>query len=132
MNLNVMKMHHDRDPREALTEAIGDLSGVELFHNQVLVVTYKRPEKSAGGIYYTDTTRKEDEYQGKVGLVVKKGPIAFVDDAAVKFAGQDVAVGDWISYRASDGWALTVNGQHCRMLEDSHVKLRLDSPDRVY
>lgn len=130
--VNVMKMKHDADPAAELRAVVGPLDGIELFHNQILVATYKRPEKTAGGIFLTDTARKEDEYQGKVGLVLKKGPLAFVDDASVKFAGQDVELGDWITYRASDGWALTINGVHCRMIEDSHIKMRVASPDQVY
>jgi len=129
---NVMRMSHDADPRAALNDAVGDLSGVELFHNQVLVATYKRPEKTAGGIFLTDGTRKEDEYQGKVGLVLKKGPMAFVDDRSISFHGQNVEVGDWVAYRHSDGWALNVNGTHCRVIEDSHVRARIDNPDRIY
>lgn len=130
--VNLMRMKHDADPKEAMREAAGDLSGVELLHNQVLVATYKRPEKTAGGIILTDNTRKEDEYQGKVGLVLKKGPMAFVDDGHVQFHGQNVEIGDWIAYRHSDGWPISVNGCHCRIIEDSHVKLTLDDPDRVY
>lgn len=130
--VNVMKMKHDVDPGEALRQMVGDLDGIELFHNQILVAIYKRPERTAGGIILTDTARKEDEFQGKVGLVLKKGPLAFIDDAAVKFAGQDVTPGDWITFRASDGWALNINGVPCRMVEDSHIKLRVASPDQVY
>lgn len=131
-SLHVMRAAHVTDPAADLAAAVGDLSGVELFHNQILVATYKRPEKTAGGIFLTDNARKEDEYQGKVGLVLKKGPLAFVDDASVKFNGQDVAIGDWITYRASDGWALTINGVHCRMVEDSHIRMRVAAPDLVY
>ncbi|MCV9940918.1 co-chaperone GroES family protein [Boseaceae bacterium BT-24-1] len=130
--VNLMRMKHDADPATALREAAGDLKGVELFHNQILVATYKRPERTAGGIILTDNTRKEDEYQGKVGLVLMKGPMAFKDDGHVHFHGQDVEPGDWISYRHSDGWALSVNGCHCRVLEDSHVRARVDNPDRIY
>jgi len=130
--INVMKMKHDVDPGAALREAVGDLDGIELFNNQVLVAIYKRPERTAGGIILTDNARKEDEFQGKVGLVLDKGPMAFVDDASVKFQGQDVIEGDWITFRASDGWALNINGVPCRMVEDSHIKMRVASPDTVY
>lgn len=131
-NLSLMRATHAADPAADLRAAVGNLDGIELFHNQILVATYKRPEKTAGGVYLTDSIRKEDEYQGKVGLVLKKGPLAFVDDASVKFAGQNVAIGDWITYRASDGWALTINGVHCRMVEDSHIRMRVAAPDLVY
>jgi len=130
--VNVMKMKHDVDPASALRDAAGDLDGIELFNNQILVAIYKRPERTAGGIILTDNARKEDEFQGKVGLVLRYGPMAFVDDAAVKFEGQSVANGDWVAFRASDGWALNINGVPCRMVEDSHIKMRVASPDQVY
>lgn len=126
-----LTMLHEVDPREEALAKIGDLGNVDVFHNQVLVVTYVRPEKTRSGIILSDTTRKEDEYQGKVGLVVKKGPMAFVDDDRVQFHGQNVSVGDWITYRFSDGFPLEINGVHCRLLEDSHVRLRIASPDTI-
>ena len=76
--------------------------------------------------------RKEDEYQGKVGLVLKKGPLAFVDDDKTSFEGQDASIGDWVVFRSSDGWALNVNGILCRMLQDIQVRLTVPSPDTVF
>lgn len=132
----VLRMAHAQDPRAELVESVGDLSGVEVMHNQILVAIYKRPEKTAGGIILSDKTRGEDVYQGKVGLVVKKGPLAFEDDARNDFRGQNVNIGDWVGYRVQDGWSLIVNGPNgavdCRMLEDVHIKLRVVSPDEIY
>jgi len=124
-------MLHEDDPREELKSKIGDLGAIDVFHNQVLVATYKRPEKTKSGLYLADSTRKEDEYQGKVGLVLKKGPAAFVDEGNIQFHGMSVEVGDWVTYRFSDGFPLEINGVHCRLLEDSHVKLRVASPDLI-
>ncbi|HQU24996.1 MAG TPA: hypothetical protein PKX13_12025 [Acidiphilium sp.] len=132
----IMRMTHGVDPRGELMKSMGDLDGIDVMHNQILVAIYKRPEKTAGGIFLSDKTRGEDVYQGKVGLVVKKGPLAFVDDGRNDFRGQDVEVGDWVGYRIQDGWSLIVNGPdgpvNCRMLEDVHIKLRVSSPDEIY
>ncbi len=132
-----MRMIHARDPRQEIFERLGPVLGnIEVFHNQILVAIYVRPEKTAGGILLPDSQQKEDVYQGKVGLVLKKGPLAFVNDARNDFAGQDVEVGDWIAYRAADGWLLNLSGasgkEAVRMLEDTHVKLRLTSPDDIW
>ena len=127
-----MKMVHTVDPVEELRKAIGDLSKVKIYNNWILCAVYKRPEKTASGLYLADTTRKEDEYQGKVGLVVKKGPIAFVDDDNTSFNGQNVELGDWVVFRASDGWSLNVNGVLCRMLQDTNIRLTIPSPDVVF
>ena len=127
-----LKMLHTSDPREELIKSVGDLNKIKLFNNHILCAVYKRPEKTASGIYLTDNTRKEDEYQGKVAIVLKKGPFAFKDDAQTSFAGQDVEIGDWVVFRVSDGWQVTVNGVLCRMLQDTQIRMTIDSPDVVF
>lgn len=120
------------DPATEWLEKVGDITGIDVFLNMVLVVTYIRPKISKGGIHLADTTLKEDEYQGKVGLVLKKGPLAYVDDKVEKFAGCNVNPGDWVVYHALDGWQLKINGVHCRMLQDVHIKSRVKDPSIVY
>lgn len=127
-----LKMVHAVDPRQEVLNAIGNLDNIKIFNNWVLIAVYKRPEKTAGGIILTDTVRKEDEYQGKVGLVVKKGPLAFVDDDRTSFGGQNVELGEWVVFRTSDGWSLDVNGVICRMLQDTQIRMTVDSPDVVF
>lgn len=131
MKSAVLKMDHKIDPKKEIMEKIGDLSGIELMHNNILVATYVRPEKTASGIIMTDKFRKEDEYQGKVGLVIKKGPLAFKDDGPYKWHGQDVEPGEWVWYRISDGWQMTINGVHCRVFEEAHIRGKLASPDLI-
>lgn len=123
---------HRHDPAEEIRTKVGDFSKVEVLHNQILVGIYIRPEKTAGGIYLSDTTRGEDKYQGKVGLVLKKGPLAFVDDAHNKFHGQDVKPGDWVFFRVSDGFSFMLNGHLCRLLEEVHIKGIIPAPEVVY
>lgn len=130
--MSVMLMAHEDDPAEAIRKQVGDLSAFELFGAQVLIGVYKRPEKTKSGIHLADVTRKEDEYQGKAGLVLKKGPSAFVSDANYDFRGQDVAVGDWVAIFVTDGRKLMINGQLCRLVEDQHIRLRIPAPDVVY
>lgn len=127
-----MLMEHTVDPRTQLRDAIGDLDSVEVFGNQILVAVYKRPERTKSGVFMPDSTRQEDEYQGKAGLVVKLGPLAFKDSEGVKFHGQKVDLGAWIAYRVSDGWSVRVNGTLCRMLDDTNVKLRIPAPDTIW
>jgi co-chaperonin GroES (HSP10) len=125
-------MYHDRDPRDEMLEKIGNLNEVEVMHNQILVMVYIRPDKTASGLYISDKTRDEDRFQGKAGLVLKKGPQAFVDDEINKFAGQNVEPGDWVFYRVSDGFPINIKGQLCRLLEEVHIKGKINSPDVVF
>lgn len=127
-----MLMKHDTDPADTIRAAIGNLDAIDLFQNQVLIGIYIRPAKTAGGIILADQTRDEDLYQGKVGLVLKKGPIAFADDDRVSFHGKTAEVGDWIVFRPSDGWALSVNKVACRVLQDVHVRAKVASPDVIW
>lgn len=108
------------------------LTSFEPFHNQILIGIWMRPEKTAGGIIMPDKVLEEDRWQGKVGIVLKKGPLAFVDDSRNDFAGQNIEVGDWVIFRVSDGFAIDVNGVHCRMVEDIHIRGRVTSPNIIW
>jgi co-chaperonin GroES (HSP10) len=125
-------MEHETDPAEAIRKEMGDISDIEIFHNQVLVAIYIRPEKTKSGLYLSSQTRDEDKYQGKVGLIIKKGADAFVDDTGKWFKGVNLDVGDWIYFRPSDGWQITVHGQLCRILDDTDVRGRIPQPDTVW
>jgi len=125
-------MLHEKDPKAALLEQVGDISKVEVFNMQVLVAVYIRPEKTKSGLYLSDKARDEDRYQSKVGLIIKKGPTAFVDKDGEWFSGLDIKEGDWIVFRPSDGWNITVNGTLCRMLDDMSVRARIEHPDQVW
>jgi len=126
-----MTMLHEVEPEKEIIDRIGDLSTVDIFNNQVLCAIYVRPTKTKSGIILTDNTRAEDKFQGKVGLVLKKGPRAFKDDGDW-FEGCDVQEGDWVFFRVSDGWPLTINGVDCRLLDDTIVRGKIDHPDRVW
>ena len=75
----IEQISQSSDPRAAIIKAVGDLSGARVTADLVLLGTYIRNEKTAGGIIRPQENLKEDEYQGKVGLVLKKGPLAYAD-----------------------------------------------------
>ncbi len=125
-------MLHEKDPKEVLLEQVGDISKIEVFNMQVLVAVYIRPEKTKSGLFLSDKARDEDRYQSKVGLIIKKGPTAFVDKDGEWFSGLEIKEGDWIVFRPSDGWNVTVNGTLCRMLDDMSVRARIEHPDQVW
>lgn len=125
-------MQHDVDPKDAILKQVGDLSEVEIFHNQVLIAIYVRPERTKSGIFIPGQTREEDRYQGKVGLVIKKGNDAFNDPTGKWFSGVTINVLDWVVFRPSDGWQVTVNDQLCRILDDTDIRGRIPRPDVVW
>jgi co-chaperonin GroES (HSP10) len=127
-----MLMDHEVDPKKKLADEVGDISAVELFQNQILVAVYIRPQKTKSGLYLSDKTTDEDRYQSKVGLLLKAGPRAFEPDGSGWFENERFETGDWLVFRPSDGWAITVNGVLCRILQDVQVRGRVDAPDRVW
>ena len=127
-----MLMRHDVDPADTITNKIGDLTDIEIFGNNVLLGVYERPQVTKSNIYLPDQIRAEDKHQGKAGLVLKKGPHAFVSDNNYDFGGQDVEVGDWVSIWVSDGRQIVINGQLCRLVEDQYLRLKIPAPDIVF
>lgn len=134
--MTVLKMHHASEPGQLIRQAIGDLTDAEVLHNEILVGVYIRPsEIDVGGgkkLFLSDTFRDEDRFQGKVGLVLKSGPLAFVDDDNTQFAGKNVQVGDWVVFHSADGWSLTIRGVLCRMVKDYAIRMKIPAPDFVY
>jgi hypothetical protein len=133
----LLAVHGTEDPRKALFKRVGDIKDFEMFGNAILVAVYIRPKTAT---YKTltldlpDSVVKEDESQGKVGLVLKLGPMSFVDDEHTQFHGQTVEPGDWVVLRPSDGWALTLprNQVLCRIVTESGIRMRIPAPDAVW
>lgn len=127
-----MIMDHEIDPKQKILDEIGDISTFEIFNNNILVAVYQRPAKTKSGIILTDKTTEEDRFQSKVGLLVKVGPRAFEPNNEGWFKGVKFNLNDWITFRPSDGWNITVNGVLCRMLSDTQVRGRQQYPDEVW
>lgn len=136
MALNIFKVVHEEDPREAILREVGDLSGFEIAVQGVLVGTYKRPEtKTEGGILIAGEVVKDDEYQSKVGLVLKVGNMAFVDEGDIHWHGFKAEPGDWVVFRASDGMKFAIlgpGGRHCRLISDAYIRMKIPNPDMVF
>lgn len=138
-----LKALHFGDPKQDMWKKVGDLKWLKIRTNQILVAVYERPKQAQYGtlkLELADNTREEDRYQGKVGLVLKMGPLAFVDDPVngVTFLDEDKCKpGDWIVFRASDGWQMTLTGngsdaQLCRVFVESDIRAVITSPDQVW
>jgi hypothetical protein len=127
-----MLMEHEVDPAKKIIEEIGDLSKIELFNNQILVGVYIRPQKTKSGLYLSEKTTEEDRFQSKVGLLLKLGPRAFEPNDEGWFNGETFNINDWLVFRPSDGWSITVHGVLCRILTDTQVKVRVPNPDEVW
>lgn len=115
-----------------LVKQVGDLSGIDVLNDLVLMASYIQPEKSSGGIYFTNKQLDESRFQGKVGLVLKKGPTAFKYVGSYPYEGEVPEVGDWVVYRTSDGWETFIRGVPCRVIESEFIKARIADPTIIY
>lgn len=131
--MKALAMLHPTNPADDLrAEVSGLIEQTEVLGPWILVALYKRPDKTAGGVYLTDRVKDEDIYQGKVGLILKMGDMAFVPDENHQWPEKTPAVGDWIVFRISDAWPLIIGKQHCRLVQDVNVRMVIQSPDVVF
>src|SRR5262245_52681159 len=91
--------------KESLVRATAGSSEIEVLGSNLLVATYIRPEMTDGGIIRPIENIKEDEYQGKMGLVIG----ANKEDAAD-------ALHKWVLFGCNDGLQMHYNGVHCRII----------------
>ena len=132
------------EEKKLILDRLGDISRVEIAQNELLVATYMRPEKTKGGIVLPHQNLKEDQYQGKVGLVVKIGKACrFLRASAEGVAyGLDIQLHDWVVVRTSDTWPLELNGDpdvsdpaafvKCRLVYDDQIRMRIPFPGMVW
>lgn len=116
------------DPKKAIWSLVGDLSGVELGGDKVLLGLYVRPEKTAGGIIRPDSNKEEDIWQGKVGLVLKWGRDAFQDTPDYAFNGWQVDVNQWCVFSIGDTKLVKIRDCQCRIIRDVNIQMTVQDP----
>lgn len=131
MTATLATLSQASDPKKAIIDGVGDLTGVIVMSGKVLLGIYIAPEKTKGGLYRAPVSIAEDVWQGTVGLVLKKGPLAFKDDETTKFHGQDVNEGDWVLFRPGDTARLQISGVNCRLIEDTLIQAILPDPEML-
>lgn len=133
MASKALLMEHPSDPRADILERVkAYIDHVRVTGPDVLIGVYMRPEKTAGGVWLSERAREEDIFQGKVGVVLKMGPLAFVEDGKHTFGDAVPKIGDWVVFRVSDGMSLRLGEQACRQMQDVAIRMILDgSPDII-
>jgi co-chaperonin GroES (HSP10) len=121
-----------KDPKAAIIVAVGDLTKERVAADLVLLGTYIRNEKTAGGIIRPTEVLKEDEYQGKVGLVLKTGPLAFGDWEEGDKLGENARIGSWVVYQIKDAWPVQINGTACRLIPYDKIRMVISNPAMVF
>jgi co-chaperonin GroES (HSP10) len=130
---HAIEMVHDEHPRDTIwAEVRPHLDDVRVLGARVLVAVYVRPEKTKSGLFLTSKSVEEDKYQGKVGMVLALGPIAFQDDASHRFGSVTPQVGDWVVYNVGDTFAMEIGERRCRAVEDVDIAMIIQHPDGVW
>lgn len=130
-NWQAIRDHRKRETEKMLDHLAKHAEPV-IYGSNILIAIFVRPGETPGGIKLTDKALMEDRFQGKVGIVIGKGPLAFVDDDRTKFHGQTINLGDWVVVRPGETWELSFAGVPCRMLEDIQVKMVVIDPELVF
>jgi hypothetical protein len=116
-----------------LLERIGNISDVEVMGNRILVAKWIRDKE--GSIIMSDKSKIEDQWQGKVGLVIAIGPQAYKEDETHDWGGQKVEVGQWVQFRYSDGDDFDLRPSHthetvyCKWLKEGEIHAIISRPD---
>lgn len=127
------------DPKQAIWDALGGaVDKLNPMGAWVLVATYIAPDHQVqmpgGGtrtLFIPSKSKDEDLYQGCVGLVLRKGKTAFVDDDLHLFHGQSVNVNDWVLFRFSSAWEIHLNGVSVRFVPDTEIKGTIEHPNLI-
>lgn len=109
------------------------LAGFRLAGAAVLIATYIPSEKTAGGIIVPIKSQQENIFQGKIGLVLQIGPLAFVRDRFnCPWDGLRAKLNDWILYRPADAWDLYFGDVSCRVVDHDNIRAIIDDPTAIY
>jgi co-chaperonin GroES (HSP10) len=138
-----IKFEAQENPAEIVFEACGMKKnpkskewelpkGYEVAGNSVLLGVWKRPEKTAGGLFVPDKSQDEQANQGKDCVVLALGPGAFVSDANYDFRGFACKVGDWVQIWVYEAKPLQVEGHPCRIANDTQIRMKVPGPGRIY
>lgn len=130
--INLAKCVEPEQQKQAILDKLSCIE-IDVLSSQVIVATYIEPEKTSGGILLPEKRLDESRFQGKVGLLVKMGPTAFKYDGPYNWEGRAPQIGDWVIYRASDGWENGLSGIFVRWLESGDmIKGIVKDPRVVY
>lgn len=143
--------------RKLLADLLPVVGALDIQNNRVLVAQYITSNVTAGGIIRPHSNQQEDRWQGKLGLVLKVGPLAFQYDEVVNFINDDAEVGedwdqayeravdhfglprvgDWVQFRNSETHEVGVIvapgvAAPCRYINDNSIIAKVADPTVIY
>ncbi len=93
---------------------------------KLLIALPEAEDKTEGGLYKAEQTKKLEEVGSVVGFVHAMGPDAYTDKkrCSVPYC----KVGDWIIMRAYAGTRLIIHGTEWRLINDDSVDAVVQDP----
>ncbi len=150
MKIDLVRFGKCKTPAEQAAEFVKAtakaVKGLRIMQNRILVGTYVQRAVSAGGIIMPEKTLDESRFQGKAGVILAMGPLAFHFKENEKLLAEMSPlgrqefmrkhypqVGEWVFYRASDTWEIALGeGAPCRFIYDDVIVGRITDPEFIW
>jgi chaperonin GroES len=96
---------------------------------RMIVLPFKMPEKSKGGLYFGQETLEKQQVASTCGLVLAQGPYCYDKE---KFPeGPWCKVGDWVVFARYAGSRIQIDGGEVRILNDDEVLATISNPEDI-
>ena len=96
---------------------------------RMIVLPFKMPEKSKGGLYFGQETLEKQQVASTCGLVLAQGPYCYDKE---KFPeGPWCKVGDWVIFARYAGSRIQIDGGEVRILNDDEVLATIQNPEDI-
>jgi len=96
---------------------------------RMIVLPFKMPEKSKGGLYFGQDTLEKQQVASTCGLVLAQGPDCYDKE---KFPeGPWCKKGDWVIFARYAGSRIQIDGGEVRILNDDEVLATIENPEDI-
>ena len=96
---------------------------------RMLVLPFKMPEKTKGGLYLGQDTLERQQVASTCGLILEMGPHCYDKE---KFPeGPWCKKGDWVVFARYAGSRIQIDGGEVRLLNDDEVLATIENPEDI-
>lgn len=125
----LVDIDHELEDYRSILKEIGD-NLPEPKGWKMLIALPKVSLKTEGGIYKPNQAVHLEEVGSIIGLVLKQGDLAYLDES--KFpSGPWCEVGDYVIMRSYSGTRMNVGGQEFRLINDDTIEAVVSDPRGV-
>ena len=97
---------------------------------RLLVLPFKMPEKTKGGLYLGADTLERQQVASTCGLVLDMGPHCYDKERYPE--GPWCKKGDWIIFARYAGSRIKIDGGEIRLLNDDEVLATVENPEDIF